>query len=207
VPGAHDSRLLEFKSLSKSTSRTNNEGSVNPLEGESVSSEELSSRLADLKTPERKCSSVNARVWCKPFYLHKKKEVTEEHEVKIVAVVPKEVNIRRSRKKGKATAKSNCVRSEEVNALGVKAGIQAVFPCNHPTCSDVKMSSLLNWRRHMKNIHKIYNADFSMVKHVSKIDPLDFRHPKHRYLNDHEDRPPNDNVPKKRKFNKIWLKY
>jgi len=186
------------------------EGSINLLEDEETRSEESSKviSLTEEKLPDNKTQDLNSigecqkqgTVWCKPFALLKKVTL-EEVEVEVIADIPcMGKNVTSGSEEGFANnvvKLDNVENQNSINGAGGKSNQSNIqtrlfYPC--PTCKNCKMSSLANWKKHMRRIHKSSDPEFSgeMVEgdSVKKsksspeiIDPFDFSFPREKQAN------------------------
>jgi len=145
-----------------------------------------------MRTPGRVNKDENVKrgtIRCKPFELLRKEvSLVEEEVLPTIGILPKYKDLDRQVEIVEIDGNDLSIRKERIHTVGKESlkrqYLQPVlrYPCSEGTCFNVMMSSLKNWRRHMKNVHKNLNADFNgTTVNVNKkpkvdveIDPFDF---------------------------------
>jgi len=123
-----------------------------------------------LKMPE---SVQRGTIRCKPFELLRKKDMEETKVDEVVSNTIEIIEIDDSSDQRIQARKRTYDMTEAQPCYW--------YPCGLPSCFNVKMSSLFNWKRHMKKIHNVCDNEFSgPLIDVNKkwrtndIDPFDF---------------------------------
>merc|ERR1712243_113060 len=145
------------------------EGSINLLKDEEACSEKSSlNKEISLSEETPKLNSIGeckkqGTVWCKPFELLRKVTL-EAEEVEVIAVIPSCVGKNvisgsEDLEEGFANKVVKLDHDENQNSKNCVGQVnqsnrKTQFAYPYPICKNCRMSSLANWKRHMRRIHK-----------------------------------------------------